>query len=77
MHAVISDRLYVCQGVDILPEGERYRKFVPEESIHYFSLCDDFGPMNLASVVSFVLQLDDELEASTPGYGGWVPRSDL
>ena len=63
MHAVISDRLYVCQGVDILPEGERYRKFVPEESIHYFSLCDDFGPMNLASVVSFVLQLDDELEA--------------
>ena len=21
--------------------------------------------------------VDDELEASTPGYGGWVPRSDL
>ena len=62
MHAVIADRLYVCQGVDFLPEGERFLRFEPEDSIQYFPLCDDFGPMNLASVVKFVRQLDSELE---------------
>ena len=58
-----SNRVYVCQDVDILPDGERFRRFVPEQSIHYYPLCDDFGPMNLASVIKFVRQLDSELEA--------------
>ena len=62
MHPMLGQRLYVCQGVDILPEGETFRRFVPDESIQYFPLCDDFGPMNLASVVRFVRQLDWELE---------------
>ena len=62
MRAVIDDRLYICQGVDILPEGERYQRFVPDKSIQYFPLCDDFGPMNLSCVVKFVCQLDNELE---------------
>ncbi len=35
---------------------------MPDESIQYFPLCDDFGPMNLASVVKFIRQLDNELE---------------
>ena len=35
---------------------------MPEASIHYYPLCDDFGPMGLASVVAFVRQLDAELE---------------
>ena len=62
MHSVLSDQLYVCQAVDILPEGKGYRRFVPEESIIYFPLCDDFGPMNAASVIRFVRQLDIELQ---------------
>ena len=62
MHPLFGERLYLCQGVDILPEGEHFRRFVPDESIQYFSLCDDFGPMNLSSVVKFVRQLDKELE---------------
>ena len=64
MHAVIFDRLYLCQGIDILPEGKCYRRFVPEESIHYYPLCDDFGPMNLASAIKFVCQLDSELDSN-------------
>ena len=63
MHPVISDRLYVCQGVDILPEGERFQRFVPDQSVRYFPFCDDFGPMNLAAVFNFVEQLDSELDA--------------
>ena len=62
MHPLFGERLYMCQGIDILPEGKTFRRFVPDESIHYFPLCDDFGPMNLASVVKFVRQLDNELE---------------
>jgi hypothetical protein len=30
-------------GVDILPEDETFRKFVPDESIQYFPLPDGFG----------------------------------
>ena len=62
MHSVLSDQLYVCQAVDILPDGKGFRRFVPEESIIYFPLCDDFGPMNAASVIRFVRQLDAELQ---------------
>ena len=61
MQAVISDRLYICQNVDVLPDGQGYRTFVPEESIHYYPLCDDFGPMNMMSVIKFIRQLDHEL----------------
>ena len=63
MQMILSDRLFVCQGVDILPDGEKFLRFVPDECIQYYPLCDDFGPMNLASVVKFVRQLDAELEA--------------
>ena len=45
-----------------MPEGDRFKRFVPDESIKYFPLCDDFGPMNAASVIQFVSQLDSELE---------------
>ena len=62
MHPFFGGSLYLCQGVDVLPEGEAFRTFVPDESIQYFPLCDDFGPMNLSSVVKFVRQLDHELE---------------
>ena len=61
MKAVLGNRLYLCQGIDILPEGRSYKLFVPDESIQYHPLCDDFGPMNLASVVKFIQLLDTEL----------------
>jgi cell division cycle 14 len=62
MHPLLGRRLYICQEVDILPESESFRRFVPEESIQYYPLCDDFGPMNLGSIIRFVRQLEDELE---------------
>ena len=62
MKPALFDRLYICQGVEILPEGEGYINFVPDVSIQYYPLCDDFGPMNLSSIIKFIRQLDDELE---------------
>jgi cell division cycle 14 len=58
----ILERLYLCQDVDILPEGDGFRQFVPDSSIQYYPLCDDFGPMNLSSIIKFTRQLDEELE---------------
>jgi cell division cycle 14 len=58
---VLDDCLYVAQGVDAFPEAAGFHIFKPEASIRYFPLCDDFGPMNLACVASFILQLDKEL----------------
>ena len=61
MHPVVSDRLFLCQGVDILPDGATFLRFMPEQSIRYYPLCDDFGPMNFTSIVKFIRQLDNEL----------------
>ena len=58
----ILESLYLCQGIDILPEGESFRLFVPDPSIQYYPLCDDFGPMNMSSIIKFVRQLDEELD---------------
>ena len=58
------DRLYVCQDVDILPEGESFVIFRPDPSIQYHSFCDDFGPLNMSSVIKFVQQLDRQLESN-------------
>ena len=59
---MIDERLFITQGVDGLPETERFRIFKPMDTIFYSPFCDDFGPMNLASIVCFVEQLDYEID---------------
>ena len=63
MRAVVDDRIYIVQGVDTLPLCESFRWFTPHDSIKYFPLCDDFGPMNMESVLAFSKQLDAEISA--------------
>ena len=58
----ILERVYLSQDVDFLPQGDAFRLFVPDRSIAYFPLCDDFGPMNMSSIIKFVRQLDSELD---------------
>ena len=62
MRPFFQHRLYLCQGIDILPDGDHFRFFQPNQSIHYHAFCDDFGPMNMSSVIRFVRQLDTELD---------------
>lgn len=66
MWPVLWDQLYVCQNIDLLPKGDWNRQFVPNEAIKYHNFCDDFGPMNLASVTRFIVQLDSELDIESP-----------
>ena len=58
---ILDDRLYIAQGVDSLPANDTFDFFIPDEAVHYFPLCDDFGPMNMASVILFSRQLHSEL----------------
>ena len=61
IYPVINDSLYVAQGIDSFSHNAGFRIFRPDPEVQYFPLCDDFGPMNMACVASFVLQLDKEL----------------
>jgi cell division cycle 14 len=60
LHHVLLDELYIAQGIDELPPSDAFRAFRPDETIQYFPLCDDFGPMNLACVTDFISQLERE-----------------
>ena len=64
IQAVIDDRVYIAQCVETLPPGNKFRRFEPQ-GLKYHSFCDDFGPMNLSSVASFVEQLECESESHT------------
>ena len=62
IHAVINDSIYLAQGIEMLPQGAGFRRFEPQNT-NYYSFCDDFGPMNLSSVATFIEQLDTEIES--------------
>ena len=58
---VLDDRLYIAQGVDLLPDTASMRMFKLKPTIVYDPLCDDFGPMNMACIANCISQLRDEL----------------
>ncbi len=60
VRAAVGDRVYVTQGIEILPPGGTFRKFQPR-GLEYYPFANDFGPFNLSVVLSFVEQLDQEL----------------
>ena len=60
LQPVIDDRVYIAQGVEILSQGNKFRRFEPL-GLLYHSFCNDFGPMNLSSVASFIEQLENEI----------------
>jgi hypothetical protein len=42
--------------------GSDYHHFSTTDYLEYCPLCDDFGPMNISSVIHFVEMLEDEME---------------
>jgi hypothetical protein len=62
MMPAISEKVYIAQGVDFLPDGHDFRLFKPE-NVEYQPFCDDFGAMNLSSIVHFIEQLQGEMTA--------------
>ena len=61
LHCVFG-KVHIAQNVS--PSvGKFYRFFKPPKSVQYYPLCDDFGPMNMSSVLRFVQAIGDEIEA--------------
>ena len=58
MRAILKDKLFLAQCVDGLIFGEEFRCFRPVDACSYEPYCDDFGPVNMSSVVHFIRQLD-------------------
>jgi cell division cycle 14 len=60
LHAVFG-KVYIAQYVSS-SVGKFYRCFEPPDTVQYYPLCDDFGPMNISSVLHFVESLDYEID---------------
>ena len=55
-------KVLIMQHIDSLPHGRFLHSFIP--TVTYHSYCDDFGPMNMASTLRFIEQLEAEMEAA-------------
>jgi hypothetical protein len=60
-HSVIDELVFLAQGDVALPTQETYQIFQPLKTLKYYPICDDFGPMNLASTTRFIEMLEDEI----------------
>ena len=60
-HCILDDKLFLANDRN-KSCGLDYHHFSTTEYLEYHPLCDDFGPMNIASVISFVEMLEDEME---------------
>jgi hypothetical protein len=60
LQPVNGGTIYIAHGVDSIPNGDRIRLF-EHDGLEYHSFCDDFGPMNMSSIVHFIEQLQDAI----------------
>ena len=60
-HAVIDNLVFLSQGDAVIPDSDEFQLFQPQKSLKYYPICDDFGPMNLASTTRFIEMLEDEI----------------
>ena len=61
---ILENKLYQVQNFQMSKVGFHYRPFRSDEWIQYYPFCDDFGPMNIGSVVRFIERLEREIHAS-------------
>jgi cell division cycle 14 len=60
LHCAINN-IHIAQSMDTVVFSDNCRRFFPAEAMRYNPYCDDFGPLNLASIVDFVRALEDEM----------------
>ena len=66
-HEAVKDRVYLSrklEGREVNVETENIEFHYLEPSFKYQPYCDDFGPLNMASTIHFIRQLDTELSSS-------------
>ena len=59
--AVLDEKLYLANSQRKGGSGE-YHYFTTTDYLEYNPLCDDFGPMNISSVIRFIELLEDEID---------------
>ena len=64
LKTVLEDKLYIAQNIVAADIRESFTIFTTAEKFLYFPFCDDFGPLNLGSVLKFVSLLDDKISSS-------------
>ena len=61
IHSVIGDQVHLAQSVSGIRFEGAFRSFRPEIAFQYLSYGDDFGPLNLSSIIEFIRALDQEI----------------
>ena len=59
----VVDRVCIGQYIPPFNSTKKFRYFNPQTTLKYEAFCDDFGPMNLSSIISFIEQLDIQLRS--------------
>ena len=65
LHGIV-DQVYLGQDIKSIVSKDEFHFIYLAQELHYEAYCDDFGPMNMSSTISFIRLLDAEL-ASFPG----------
>ena len=60
---MVQNRLYIAQNIDATQLDRAFKIFCPIHAMVYHPFCDDFGPLNLSSIIKFIKLLDMELAA--------------
>jgi cell division cycle 14 len=64
MHPILDEHVFLFQGsIETVIKGMECRIFQPTRAMKYQCFCDDFGPVNMASVVDFIKRLQSEIES--------------
>jgi cell division cycle 14 len=58
----IDGLVYIHQQNDKLELEGDYRLFHSPKGTYYHGLCDDFGPVNMSSIIHFIKQLQEQFE---------------
>ena len=56
--SIISDRLCIAQNMDNIRVRQPFKCFRPRLAMQYEPFCDDFGPVNISCIASFIKSLD-------------------
>jgi cell division cycle 14 len=62
LQRVLGDQVYLGQGIKGLTLNQSFR-CIEMSGFKYEGYCDDFGPMNMASTIEFVKQLESEIDS--------------
>ena len=58
---ILEGRLYLANH-ELKSSASEFRYFTIPDTMQYNALCDDFGPMNVSSVLRFIDLVEDEME---------------